>query len=233
VTLVEMVVAIGIITFLVGISVTALSALSARSERQRTENVIALLDVAFDEWERQADRKLTWGPDEGRYDVWSDRAPVLIISEMLDVVRRTPTGKETLAAIDADHLVVYDGATTPPWIEIDPDADAQFASFVERESLTVLDAWGTPIYATHPGAPAGPTTYVVDDDGTERTINENQYGITRSRRICFVSAGPDGRFGLIEEVYGLPPADRAEAMKDARSDNVYSYVPEWPVYEGH
>ena len=57
-----------------------------------------------------------------------------------------------------------------------------------------------------------------DDDGTIRTRNEKDYGISPNRRIVFVSAGPDQRFGLPAEFYPLD----MQAMREARLDNIYS-----------
>ena len=91
---------------------------------------------------------------------------------------------------------------------------------------TVIDAWGVPIYATHPGevvsAAAGDS---LDDDGTERTPNETMYGIARHRRICYVSAGPDRLFGLPKEFPGVPPQQMYEKIREAQKDNIYSYLP--------
>ncbi len=90
--------------------------------------------------------------------------------------------------------------------------------------MTVLDAWGTPIYATHPGSLWTTTPLVPfyqkerDPDGTIRTYNEEQYGIAPHRSIVFVSAGPDQRFGLTDE---FPPQE-TEAILEARIDNIYS-----------
>ena len=56
------------------------------------------------------------------------------------------------------------------------------------------DPWGQPYRVVHPGQVAPPNTDPddVDDDGTKRTEVERIYGIAVNRRICFVSAGPDG-----------------------------------------
>ncbi|MCZ6850871.1 MAG: hypothetical protein O7F17_04445, partial [Planctomycetota bacterium] len=86
-------------------------------------------------------------------------------------------------------------------------------------SLTILDAWGTPIYATHPGRPfnAGSDPGDPEPDGTIRTYNEDKYGGARNRQICFVSAGPDGNFGNLDP--SIPLYHDPEGAKD----NIYSY----------
>ena len=86
-------------------------------------------------------------------------------------------------------------------------------------SLTILDAWGTPIYATHPGRSYDPNLFEADPnyykppdpDGTIRTYNEREYGVARNREVCFVSAGPDRRFGHLQ------------ADPQGSEDNLYSY----------
>ena len=60
-----------------------------------------------------------------------------------------------------------------------------------------------------------------------RFLDGREYGTARKRQVCFVSAGPDRRFGLYWEFYDLPPPRRIEAMKAARRDNLYSYAPDW------
>jgi len=102
-TLVEVVVTIGIIVFLAGLTVTAVVNLVERAEIGRTQNTLRLLDLAVAEWELTTDRKLTWGPDPdgtGRYDIHCERLPILIITEILDVIGRSPAVQSILAGLD-------------------------------------------------------------------------------------------------------------------------------------
>jgi type II secretory pathway pseudopilin PulG len=233
--LIELVVVVGIIVLLTGLTVSVGTRIVERSEVRATENTMRLLDMAMMEWEAQADRKLTWGIDGqdingdtqpgAVYDVQgtnnlddpydSQATPdVLIISEVLQPVRRIAACKAILAQVAPEYLHEYDGNNSyPQWIDT-PEEQSQLNSrFIG--ALTVLDAWDNPIYATHPGAivPAGNITFTIDADGTVRTYNEDVYGVAVSRRICFVSAGPDGDFG---ELY-IP------GQRGAAADNVYSY----------
>ena len=86
----------------------------------------------------------------------------------------------------------------------------------------MLDAWGWPIYATHPGRVHDPnvfnidTVYPGDRDGTVRTYNEDIYGIASNRQVRFVSAGPDGKFGM------LGASEDSEEFKQTK-DNLFSY----------
>ena len=118
-TLVEVVVTVGIIVFLAGLTVTALVNLVERAEIGRTKNILRLLDLAVAEWELTSDRKLTWGydPDRpGRYDIDCDREPILVITEMLGVIGRSSAIRSILAGLDPDLCYEYDPGDPPPWI---------------------------------------------------------------------------------------------------------------------
>ena len=79
----------------------------------------------------------------------------------------------------------------------------------------IFDPWNRRIGVIFPGraatkaevaaAVASPATIDVED-GSVRTMDENSLGICRNRKMCFVSAGPDGDMGTT-------------------SDNIYSYEP--------
>ena len=62
-TLLEIVVVISLILFLVGLTLTVGVTVIERSEITQTENTMRLLDMALQEWEIAADRKLSWGRD--------------------------------------------------------------------------------------------------------------------------------------------------------------------------
>ncbi|MHC5028826.1 MAG: hypothetical protein ACYTGR_18910, partial [Planctomycetota bacterium] len=85
--------------------------------------------------------------------------------------------------------------------------------------IALLDAWGTPIRVIHPGLEWSPVLEgeypFADDDGTVRTGPENRYGVCVDRNMAFVSAGPDGKFGV---------ADPANGLFEYSTDNLYSYV---------
>lgn len=250
-TLVEMVVTIGIIVVLAGLTVSATVALVERSEIRQTENVLRLLDTAVQEWEAEADRKLTWGvwdPGSGRtYDMYDAVPHVYTVSEALFRINKSESVRLIVGQIDPDLVFRYDTSQdAPPWIRSpdpdDPDLQSGEAMrwYGEPEGLNqrpitgmlaVLDAWGTPIRAVHPGrawVAAADEIEVRDDDGTisvrleldndETTYGaEEFYGVVRAQRILLVSAGPDGKFGNLEEA-----AD--SARHDEIHDNIYSYT---------
>jgi type II secretory pathway pseudopilin PulG len=222
-TLVEMMVTIGVVIFLVAITVSATVALARRSEVHQTENVLRLLDMAMQEWETTADRKLTQGslPSD---DLDEDTEFVFIISEIFDRIGPNPSVKSIVAQINPKFVYTYrqsDLSDPPAWIR-SYEEQFQLQAFVG--SMTVLDAWGFPIYSTHPGrlydeGPPfydAPPTVTRDADGTIRTPNEDVFGTAKNRRICFVSAGPDSMFGRMDS-----PVDGE--LYDQTLDNVFSY----------
>ena len=226
-SLVEVTVVIGIVVLLAGLTLSAGTAVVRNAEQRSTATALLQLDTAVREWELQADRKLTWWqylydrPDEiDAIDVHSFTPPVLIITEILDAIRANDAVQRILAQIDPELVYRYRDDTAP-WLDA---ADKIHVNDRFIGGMTVRDAWGTPIYATHPGRKWTPTSNVPgfalerDPDGTIRTYNEEHYGIAPNRRIVFVSAGPDQRFGLMDE---FPPQE-TEARLEARRDNIYS-----------
>ena len=97
--------------------------------------------------------------------------------------------------------------TTP---QQDPNQMPPYASVRE-----IFDPWNRRIGVIFPGRAAtkaeiaaavtNPTLIDVED-GSVRTMDEHYLGICRNRKMCFVSAGPDGDMGTT-------------------SDNIYSYEP--------
>jgi prepilin-type N-terminal cleavage/methylation domain-containing protein len=87
-----------------------------------------------------------------------------------------------------------------------------------------VDPWGNRIAFVFPGRAYryGVDSGVPDPDGTVRTPLENLapgFGVCTNRRICLVSAGPDGLFG----VAGETTPDTAVARATAAADNIYLY----------
>jgi type II secretory pathway pseudopilin PulG len=77
----------------------------------------------------------------------------------------------------------------------------------------ICDPWDKRIAVVFPGRAARPSelsatgTSVDREDGSVRTRDEVQFGICRGRKICFVSAGPDGEFRTDDDItsYELLP----------------------------
>ena len=85
----------------------------------------------------------------------------------------------------------------------------------------LLDTWGGRVAFVFPGRAFryGVDTGLPDADGTVRTPAENILGVCTNRRICLVSAGPDGLFGVSGEV----TPDTAIVRAAAAADNIYLY----------
>lgn len=85
----------------------------------------------------------------------------------------------------------------------------------------LVDTWGGRIAFVFPGRAYrfGVDSGLPDSDGTVRTPVENLLGVCTNRRICLVSAGPDGLFG----VPGESTPDSATVQNTAAADNIYLY----------
>jgi type II secretory pathway pseudopilin PulG len=250
-TLVEMMITIGVIVILTALTVSATVALSRRSAVTQTEQMLRLLDMAVGEWETRADRKITWGHDNqpyigATYDMKYDTPHVFTTTEVLRRIRASDSVRSFLAQIPAEFLYTYNsGEETPPWLPVNPDPDDPDpnagnarGSFLNTDwdgELAVLDPWDMPIRAVHPGRVAdydafGDNEAAADPDGTVYLNEadfpnygaEEYYGRAENRRIRFVSAGPDGKFGNLGLVHDDPIHEQAH-------DNVCSY----PVEDQH
>jgi len=241
-TLMEMIITIGVIVLLTALTVSATVALSRKSEVRQTENMLRLLDMAVQEWEIKADRKITWG-NGATYDMQDDTPHVFTATEVLRRIRSSDVVRSFLAQIRPESLYTYNSEEpAPPWLpttpdQDDPDPNKGFArsSFTQGNwdgQLAVLDPWGVPIRAVHPGPvfelgdPGEP-----DPDGTIYLDDPMGYGVelfygrAKSRRILFVSAGPDGKFG---NVSADPGTEEGKTLLDQAANNVYSYSADPP-----
>ena len=237
-TLVELIVTIAIIAVLAGLTIAAIGQFGAASDRRRTEATLEVLAAAVDAFEKEAGRSIVWGTtraDQPGADVHADVPHVFSATQLLTRIERSPGVKELLAGLSPSLLFRYDSgdATPPAWLDqFDPqDPNGPAAGPVARNeynagqwdgALAVLDAWGQPIRAVHPGPEwerfSNLTAVIRDQDGTVRLdeagltaivtllghsipigaafqSTEDDYGIATGRTIFFVSAGPDGRFG--------------------------------------
>ena len=206
-TLIELVVVIGLILILVGLTMAVGVAIRAKSEARETENVLVLLDQAVKQWELAADRQLSWGtenqPVNGAvYDIDEFYSADEQLTQLLGRISTNQSAKDILAQIDNDFLQQED------------DNGDTF--------LKLVDPWGTQIRLIHPGRLPDPANYpgevVGDIDGTIRTSYEDDFGIAVNRILLFVSAGPDGDFGDLQAQADTPDFK-------ATRDNVYSYQP--------
>ena len=230
-TLIELLVVMVIVALLIGIVLSVGTTLGEKSDISRTESTIKILDAALDEYKSQADRQLTFGGGPS-FDLNPGTPHVYSASEVLRIISRPSDIRSILAQVNTDDAPTYDsGNPQPPeWIsaprpdEPDPAVGSwsfEFMSGAWDDIPAVLDAWELPIRFVHPGfvPPAG--TPGTDPDGTERTPQENIYGVCINREPFFVSSGPDREFGNLQ----LPVDDRVHQLAN---DNIYSYEPERP-----
>jgi hypothetical protein len=214
-----------------------------RAEVRRTEAVIELLDMAVQEWETRADRKVSLepfpaGPPSATYDMALSRPDILTTTDLVERMRRNEDVNTILTKIKPDQLVQYDDGSgaTPVWL-LDVNnpsgtalAETQWSAGNLQRQLVVLDAWGKPIIVLHPGwlFRNGLDLTQPDLDGTVRNPQdaagigrgiEDRYGIAKNRAVCFMSAGPDGLYGDL----GGNAAER-----EAVQDNIYSYQVDLP-----
>lgn len=220
-TLVELVVTMGIVSVLAGLAIAAIGVAVRATEVQRSRTTLQLLDAATAAWEESAGRSMLRVPGPGG-ELEPSTPYVLVLSEVIRALERAPAARAVVARIDPDRLHRYDDddlVDPPAWIR---SYDEEFVLPQFLGEATVLDAWGSPIYATHPGSVV---LDAPDIDGTERTPNEDDFGAAAARRICFISAGPDRLFGIASEFPGLRGSALARRQEAARSDNVNSYPP--------
>ncbi len=269
-TLIEMLVAIGVIVVLAALTVSASVALVRKSEVDRTRNVLTQLDIAVKEWEMRADRKLTWGvdpddPPQGNspYEITDGTPHVFTATDVLRVIGRVAEVKAMLGKIRPEFVYEYyhdplgSGSKPPPWLSAYTDMDDPdpwinpggenpldlYHSGAANNELAIIDPWGEPIRAVHPGRISnqlvhGDDPALADDDGTimvgtptvgtsTQGQNEAIYGIAESRQVFFVSAGPDGKWGnlYLEKTAAqmLSLSDDEKRLFEQAADNIYSY----------
>jgi len=227
-TLIEVLIIIGIIGLLASLTLAVTRQFITQAEIRDSQATLRLIDAALHEWEALADRSLLWWDARDdvalrdRADVHGDVPDIYIITEVLETIRRSREARSLLAAIPPHALHTYRAGEVPKWIKYQDQF--WYGEFLDQ--LTAVDAWETPIYATHPGRLWRPEDAAIfgepDEDGTICTDNERRYGTAPNRQVVFVSAGPDRRFGIPTEFKSVYGEDLSDALDDARADNIYS-----------
>jgi prepilin-type N-terminal cleavage/methylation domain-containing protein len=219
-SLVEMIVVIAIVLLLFALTIGVVTSLSRSAETRTTQDALSILDQAYEEWKRNAERDVTYGIDgeppqptgEVVYEIQQDILPFSpddndheATDELIEIIHRNSQSRDILAKISPDLLL----PPTP-----------------EHDDITMVDAWDGEILTVHagrqfvrpgqvPGYPGDPGD--PDKDGTIRTEFENAFGVCTNRRLRFVSAGPDGKFGDLQLNLATPP------LSPEAQDNIYSY----------
>jgi type II secretory pathway pseudopilin PulG len=218
-TLVELMVVLAVIFALLALTVGVSVTLRRGSDVRETENVLKLLDAALQDWEASSERQLTWGP-EGfstgtgtslHFDLDSAKSGEEQMSQLLAKLNAVASSRQILSQINQRFLIKKPAQGSQP------------------ERLLVKDPWGKEIVVLHPGHLPnaslfpGDASTQLDADGTIRTspshpqspsidASEERFGVCVNRHICFLSAGPDLRFGNLT------------ANEDANNDGVPDHM---------
>ncbi len=204
-TLVELVVTIGLILVLAGLTLSVSVAIVHGSEVRQTETTLRLLDQAIREWEVQAGRQLTYGMNNASGDQFDIQEPFSHDPSLVEMEKATADFLAIISRSDAIKKILG---------QIDPDAMVRVENEFDPASSTIriLDAWGNGIVAVMPGRTwETGDTELRDADGTIQTHTEEDCGVAPNRQICFVSPGPDGHFGKLQAAQG---SDELEQTKD-------------------
>lgn len=183
-TLVEMLIAIGIVVLLVALTVTAATALVHRSEVSATENVLKLLDMTLKEYETDSDREVLLGPlfnsDATGCNGWDlrvDTPPLLQTTFLIgSTMYRRMSSRAIFAQVDDDYLLEIrrTGGTLPPWFAAEEQAylgDVCFsdaapnpgAEDTDLKWFAPIDTWGNPIRLIYPGRVPDVRSYIGSD----------------------------------------------------------------------
>lgn len=230
-TLIEMMIVIGIIALLAALTLGISSSVLRNSEISRTKNVLKLLDMALQEWEQNQGRLMTYMDytyTDGTFDIEAEDGILDVtfggnvvdnetmqfamekrVTEFVNVVDYSESAKDVLNKISPDHL----------------EKTAQ--------GIVPLDSWGNAIGIVFPGSPyldtyGGSNNAWPRDQSGDLSIRdqaEDGLGSCINLRPYFVSAGPDGLWGYLNQANGGPDtADQIEHW-EATKDNIYSYEP--------
>jgi prepilin-type N-terminal cleavage/methylation domain-containing protein len=231
-TLLEVLIVVGVILILASLVVAVSTALLKRAEKTQTETAMNIVESAMNEYEAVMGRPLTYDgattPLAGAtLDIIEPANPTGVPSPngttigraraqgvyALNLLQQIDSVRPILAGIPQDLL--RDDKTTYP-------ATTTGYQPSQKPRSELVDTWGNRILFVFPGRPYrfGVDTGLPDPDGTVRTATENLFGVCANRRICLVSSGPDGLFGIDNEISPNP----TQALRDAaRADNIFLY----------
>ena len=233
-TLLEIMVAIGIIALLAAITLNLSNSIMRKAEERQTKDVLRLVKLALVEWEIASDGKLTFEDftyvgncDNCTFDVENDGSlaiPTFGLFGVANGVMQTAMEnrmQQTLAVIrqieSSDNIL----------LELTGD------NFIEDTEGTriLVDSWGTPIGVIFPGqyyAATSELAFAQDESGdlTIRDQAEDGLGSCMNKEPIFVSAGPDRTWGYRFQSNGGHDNDAlAKELWEASLDNIYSYDP--------
>ena len=232
-TLLEIMVAIGIIALLAAITLNLSNSIMRKADERQTKDVLRLVKLALVEWEIASDGKLTFEDytyvgncQDCSFDVWNDGslgsptfgligvANGVMQAAMQDRMQKTV---EVIRQIESSDNIL---------LELTGD------NFIEdTEGAILVDSWGTPIGVIFPGqyyADTSELAFAQDESGdlTIRDQAEDGLGSCMNKEPIFVSAGPDRTWGYRFQSNGGHDNDAiAKELWEASLDNIYSYDP--------
>jgi len=209
-TLLEMLVVIAVILVLLGLVLGTSTILIRRSEVRQTENALAILEAAIDEFEQSRGRPLTYGvrgdPTGARYDIPElDNIPYAhAILFVLDRLNSHGPSRDMIAKIDGNLLRSIAG--TCGTVNQIPCVSGGYPEeefwWTEAPRIELIDPWDSRVAVIFPGRPwqQGDDPDLRDIDGTVRTIDEQNYLPCVNRRIRVISIGPDRKYDTEDDI---------------------------------
>ena len=202
-TLIELLIVIAIIILLVGLTVSVAVILNHKAEVRRTERALELFTMALKEWEVASERTITYG---------TNGAPTGAVYMIQEVTNVTDLHELTHTVVE---IINKNAQAKQLLTTIDPKLFRE-----HNDELSVFDSWENDVLVIFPGrkfVPGEPGN--PDSDGTIRTAWEDLFGVCANGRMCFMSMGPDGLPGNVQD-------DTVDLNNDGQADhidNIYSY----------
>ena len=228
-TLLEIMVAIGIIALLAAITIGLSNSIMRKAEERQTMDTIRLLQLALREWEIAKGTNMTF--EDFHY---VDNCEGCYFDVYNDFILGSPTFG--LAGVDNGTMLEAMKERNVKTVVVIKQIESSDNILLEITSdyfdgLKVIDSWGTPIGVIFPGqyyAETGLLFFAEDESGdlTIRDQAEDGLGSCINKRPIFVSAGPDRLWGYCFQANGGPGTDEvAKELWNASKDNLYSYEP--------
>ncbi|MFP4223591.1 MAG: type II secretion system protein [Phycisphaeraceae bacterium] len=200
-TLMEILVVFSLIAVLGGVTFVVGTNMFKTAERQETIRTVKQLEGVLTEYQRQF----------GRYpELRSNWSPGRSIAFFVEDMNQLPATRDMMTELfesedwDLDGPLTVLGGARPQEEEI-RDEDLGYDWNFQSGDTIVVDAWGRPLL------------YVPNSDGAGGGKDQHSLPVIHHRPF-FVSAGPDGDFGMREDNDG---AD--EPTPEAARDNIYSF----------
>jgi len=236
-TLLEIMVAIGIIALLAAITLNLSNSIMRKADERQTKDVLRLVKLALVEWEIASDGKLTFEDftyvdncDFCSFDVLNDGLLASPTFGLFGVANDIMQAAMQNRIIQTVQVIRQIESSDNILLELTGD------NFIEdTEGARILvDSWGTPIGVIFPGQYYADSSEVLEfaqDESGDLTIRdqaEDGLGSCMNKEPIFVSAGPDRTWGYRFQYNEGPGSEDdvlAKELWGASLDNIYSYDP--------